>query len=73
MHPCVSPILEELLLNAERFSITEVFIMFDQGLQFDTHERWMTYLLSHSQLDATEKDEPSPNIYLFFNLCKMYQ
>lgn len=44
--------------------------MFDQGLQFDTHERWTTYLLSRSQLDATEKDEPSPNIY--FNLCKMY-
>lgn len=44
--------------------------MFDQGLQFDTHERWTTYLLSRSQLDATEKDEPSPHIY--FNLCKMY-
>lgn len=37
--------------------------MFDQGLQFDTHERWTTYLLSRSQLDATEKDEPSPNIF----------
>lgn len=63
MHPSVFLILEELLLNAERFSITEVFIMFDQGLQFDTHERWTTYLLSRSQLDATEKDEPSPNIF----------
>lgn len=40
----------------------EVFIMFDQGLQSDTHERWTTYLLSRSQLAHPSQWHLSPNI-----------